>query len=156
MLELGFRLRGVVVGRFTQHKRTAPGKSVRLVQLTERQQYARKIRSSGAWQKLQARKLQEDPLCCDPFGNHDRHEPAQQVHHIEPIVERPDLALDWDNLASVCTECHGRLNAMERSGKPTHHLFADTGGGVESLIPPALDRMANSKKSVSEFHKGNP
>ena len=30
------------------------------------------------------------------------------VHHIIPLEERPDLALDMDNLASSCDICHNQ------------------------------------------------
>ncbi len=33
---------------------------------------------------------------------------AQMVHHIIPISERPDLALNLSNLRSLCYECHER------------------------------------------------
>ncbi len=31
---------------------------------------------------------------------------ACEVHHIKELTERPDLALDNDNLISLCTQCH--------------------------------------------------
>ena len=33
---------------------------------------------------------------------------AELVHHMIPLEERPDLALDLDNLRSLCSECHNR------------------------------------------------
>lgn len=33
---------------------------------------------------------------------------AQMVHHIIPITERPDLALNLSNLRALCYECHER------------------------------------------------
>jgi thymidylate synthase ThyX/5-methylcytosine-specific restriction endonuclease McrA/DNA-binding XRE family transcriptional regulator len=33
-----------------------------------------------------------------------------EIHHILPIWARPDLALEIDNLASVCEACHDKLN----------------------------------------------
>jgi 5-methylcytosine-specific restriction endonuclease McrA len=30
------------------------------------------------------------------------------VHHIEHLDKRPDLALDNDNLESLCADCHNR------------------------------------------------
>ena len=33
---------------------------------------------------------------------------ATMVHHIEPRDKRPDLALQLDNLVSLCDECHNR------------------------------------------------
>ena len=31
---------------------------------------------------------------------------ATEVHHIKELKERPELALDDDNLISLCTQCH--------------------------------------------------
>lgn len=33
---------------------------------------------------------------------------ATLVHHIIPYEERPDLALDFDNLVSLCADCHAK------------------------------------------------
>ena len=51
---------------------------------------------------------------------------ATQVHHIQHLDERPDLALDDDNLEAVCLHCHnvlhGRdtdnLNKLKKKDKP--------------------------------------
>ena len=66
---------------------------------------ARKLRNTRRWQKLSKLKRQEHPLCeyCGTAGS--------QVHHIQGLAERPDLAYDWDNLATVCTACHSKLEA---------------------------------------------
>jgi len=60
---------------------------------------------SVAWQKLRRAKLRANPLCecCEAAG---RTTPAMQVHHKQARQDAPDLALDWDNLESVCTRCH--------------------------------------------------
>lgn len=44
--------------------------------------------------------------------------PADTVHHIEPLVEKPDLAYDIDNLISLSDGTHSRIEAMYRSGDP--------------------------------------
>ena len=38
---------------------------------------------------------------------------AQQVHHIQPLKERPDLALRDDNLVSLCIMCHNLRHGRE-------------------------------------------
>ncbi len=79
---------------------------------------AAKIRSSPAWQRLRAHFLAAHPICgiCGSAL-------AEQVHHIEPVEKRPDLALTWDNLAPVCPLCHGACNHSERQGLETATLF---------------------------------
>ena len=77
------------------------------------------LRNSAAWQHLRAHFLARHPICgaCGAAL-------ATQVHHLQPVERRPDLALDWGNLAPVCTRCHGDCNARERQGLETASLFA--------------------------------
>jgi len=87
---------------------------------------AKQIRSSGRWQKVRAEFLKANPLCFDPFDAHVTERvvvPAQQVHHIQGLIVRPDLAFYPDNLAGLCTGCHAKLEAMERANKRTAYLF---------------------------------
>lgn len=73
----------------------------------------------AAWRQLAAHFLAVHPIC-----GSCRRELAAQVHHLEPVERRPDLALDWDNLAPVCSRCHGICNSLERRGESTAYLFA--------------------------------
>jgi 5-methylcytosine-specific restriction protein A len=60
---------------------------------------------SIAWQKLRRAKLLANPLCecCEKAG---RTTAAQQVHHKQARQDAPELAMNWNNLESVCTRCH--------------------------------------------------
>ena len=64
------------------------------------------------WRKLSERFRKHNPLCarCNVKG---RVEPAQDVHHIKPISTHPHLRLEWDNLMSLCRQCH---RDIEREG----------------------------------------
>ena len=87
---------------------------------------AARIRSSARWQGLRDWYKRENPLCADPFGDHAKERrtvSAKQVHHIEPLSERPHLAYDPRNLAGLCCACHRRVEALERAGEPTTGLF---------------------------------
>lgn len=87
---------------------------------------AARIRNSANWQKLRALHRAQFPLCSDPFNEHrDSPAPNQQSHHIKPLRTAPPLALEWDNLAPLCTRCHARIEAMERAGRRTAALFAE-------------------------------
>ena len=54
--------------------------------------------------------------------------PATMVHHIVTIEERPDLRLVWENIMSLCLDCHGlkhsgemqQLKGANETGYPTH------------------------------------
>lgn len=83
---------------------------------------AKRIRNSVQWQRFRAYARRLMPLCVLCVGE-GRAEPTAHIHHIEPLSERPDLALRIDNAAGVCTRCHGKLNAMERAGASTSEMF---------------------------------
>lgn len=61
----------------------------------------------GAWRKVRDLKLAQDPLCqdCEEQGIT---EPANEVHHLLKVTDRPDLRLDMTNLRSLCGRCHKR------------------------------------------------
>ena len=67
-----------------------------------------------AWKRARAEALRRDVgMCCDcmdrfraDYGVKPRR--AVVVHHIQPIEERPDLALTLSNLRSLCEACHNR------------------------------------------------
>ena len=41
---------------------------------------------------------------------------ATEVHHFRPVVEFPALALDLDNLESLCWHCHEATKPRSRAG----------------------------------------
>jgi 5-methylcytosine-specific restriction endonuclease McrA len=74
-----------------------------------------RIYESSRWRKLRRLKLKESPLCalCPP----DFKKPATDVDHILPVKERPDLAWEWDNLQSLCHECHSMKTTRGESNE---------------------------------------
>lgn len=91
---------------------------------------AARIRSSARWQRFREWFKARHPLCCDPFGVHgELSVQVAQVHHVEPLAERPDLACDEGNCRPLCTRCHARVERIERNGDSTRALF----------IPPATE-----------------
>lgn len=61
------------------------------------------------WKKLRTAKMRSNPLCerCEKYS---KVKPTEEVHHIVPHDINPDLAFEWDNLMSVCVECHKILD----------------------------------------------
>lgn len=61
--------------------------------------------ASSAWIKVRDRRRAENPICqeCERKG---LIRPMKIVDHIQPIDERPDLALDLDNTQSLCEFHH--------------------------------------------------
>lgn len=70
----------------------------------------RALLKSARWQKVRRLKLSRNPLCedCEERG---LVEPAEEVHHILPRREYPDLAFVMSNLRSLCRPCHRRHDA---------------------------------------------
>jgi 5-methylcytosine-specific restriction protein A len=62
---------------------------------------------SPAWRKLRAMQLAAHPLCADCVAG-GRLRAASEVHHKIGRKLRPDLALDLDNLMSLCKSCHSK------------------------------------------------
>lgn len=77
---------------------------------------------SKPWRKARAARLMMDNgKCCDCmdlFLNHGGSNPrdAVMVHHEIPREERPDLALDLDNLRSLCDPCHNKRHPEKGAG----------------------------------------
>ena len=67
---------------------------------------------TAAWKKIRRTALSRDGGYCQDcmdriragYGGKPRR--AEMVHHIIPVKERPDLALELDNLRSLCSACH--------------------------------------------------
>lgn len=68
--------------------------------------------TSPPWRRLRGLKLAEDPFCerCLERGITV---PAVDVHHIQEIALRPELALEYTNLESLCKTCHGSETASK-------------------------------------------
>jgi 5-methylcytosine-specific restriction endonuclease McrA len=56
--------------------------------------------SGGKWTKIRGQYLRLNPRC-EVCGA-----PGEQVHHIIPRAQRPDLVHDINNLQTVCRRCH--------------------------------------------------
>lgn len=70
--------------------------------------WARRFYRSPEWRTKRREILQRDNGECQQCKREGKFSPANTVHHIVPLLERPDLALDDDNLESLCAACHNR------------------------------------------------
>lgn len=68
----------------------------------------RKFYKTTAWKKKRWEILARDNHECQVCKTEGRFAPANTVHHIKHVEDRPDLALVDDNLVSVCAACHNR------------------------------------------------
>jgi 5-methylcytosine-specific restriction protein A len=67
-----------------------------------------KFYKSSAWEKKRLEILERDNYECQVCKEGGGFAPATTVHHLKHLEDRPDLALDNDNLVSVCAACHNR------------------------------------------------
>lgn len=68
------------------------------------------------WIFIRDKRRCENPLCqeCEKKG---KIVPMYAVDHVEPIDERPDLAIDYDNTQSLCKLCHIRKTNADKKRK---------------------------------------
>lgn len=69
----------------------------------------------AAWRNLRLQKLANDPLC-EKCAAEGRVKLANTVDHKIPRSDRPDLALDYENLRSNCHSCHSKKTAATDGG----------------------------------------
>lgn len=75
----------------------------------------RKIYSSERWRRLRAWKFACDPLC-ELCLREDKTVPAEDIHHVvsfmstDDLQQRIHLAYNYDNLMSLCKQCHQRVH----------------------------------------------
>lgn len=80
---------------------------------------------TAAWKRIRAVVLMRDGGMCQDcmdrlragYGIKPRR--ATMVHHIIPYKERPDLALDPDNLRALCWACHEQQHPERRRREET-------------------------------------
>lgn len=63
---------------------------------------------SARWKRIRSKVLRRDEYICQECKKYGRIKEATQVHHIEHLEDRPDLAYDLDNLISLCLGCHNK------------------------------------------------
>lgn len=78
------------------------------------------VYNTARWKRLRLVKLRDNPLCevCEKKGITKM---ADDVHHIQSFMSVDDpearkaLAFDYDNLMSLCDECHSEIHKRRRS-----------------------------------------
>ena len=79
--------------------------------VTDRKKERAEIYNSKEWKKLRKAYYMAHPLCEHCLAN-DIVRPAVHVHHKDSFMKydnyntRMAVALDWNNLVSLCLECH--------------------------------------------------
>lgn len=78
---------------------------------------AKRFYNSKAWKKCREIVLKRDNYLCQSCFRKGIIKLANTVHHIESYKERPDLALDTDNLEVICDPCHNKEHPEKGYGK---------------------------------------
>lgn len=75
---------------------------------------------STKWERKRQRILRRDGFNCQICKRYGKMRLASHVHHIYPLEEYPELAMqDW-NLISLCNACHNRMHDRD-----THLITAE-------------------------------
>ena len=75
-----------------------------------------KLINTAHWKRLRLKKLHAQPLCECCKGK-DKITPATEVHHITPVesvttIEQMEILMfDYNNLMSLCSNCHHAIHA---------------------------------------------
>ncbi|HDR3902421.1 TPA: HNH endonuclease [Bacillus cereus] len=95
-------------------------------------QQKRKFYDSGAWKQLREQIKKRDNYECQECKRNGRvqtdtneySESAKRkkiqlvVHHIKELEYHPELALEKDNLETVCVDCHNKEHGRSFEKKP--------------------------------------
>lgn len=80
---------------------------------------------SKRWRDLRARLISAFPYC-ERCHDDNRVSPAEEIHHVIPSLDRPDLFYDETNLMRLCKRCHLEITHPEarripctNDGRPT-------------------------------------
>lgn len=63
-----------------------------------------------SWEKKRSRILRHDEYLCQECKRYGKRKAAQTVHHINPLLDHPVLALVSANLVSLCNSCHDKMH----------------------------------------------
>jgi len=70
----------------------------------------KKHKYGSQWNKLRTTYMMNHPMCevCNKQF-------AEEVHHIIPVLENPDLKYTVSNLQAVCRQCHYEIHKRNRN-----------------------------------------
>ena len=115
--------------------------------------FSKPFYNSKEWEKVRAYCLMRDQYTCQDCGR-----PAQEVHHKVHLTEHnignPAIALNPDNLVSLCRDCHfARHRGDQVAGRNKHAAgvlpeitFDENGNAV--VIPPWLKLIDGGMETV--------
>ena len=100
--------------------------------------FAKQFYSSKAWQSCRNEYVKRVHHLCENCLRQGIYKPGEIVHHmihIDPItINKPEIALNFDNLELLCRECHNKRHPREKNKK---RFFFGDNGKVFANEPPS-------------------
>jgi len=62
------------------------------------------------WKSKRIKVLKRDEHLCRECKRYGKRTEATTVHHMHPLLERPDIRLESWNLLSLCGKCHEKMH----------------------------------------------
>lgn len=72
---------------------------------------------TALWRVARGKRLEKDHHQCQRCRRHGIYTRATTVHHVQHLRDVPELALDQENLESLCSACHEAEHPERRSRK---------------------------------------
>ena len=86
---------------------------------------------SQRWRVKREAILRRDKYICQYCKRYGKIVEAVEVHHIKHLEDHPELALDSNNLISLCKACHRKQHPEKgRKAKGRYWAVSDRGGGI--------------------------
>ena len=68
----------------------------------------------SVWKRLRIQALNRDHWLCQECLRKGMINTAEEVHHIKPLEDFPELGLCLDNLESLCRDCHAATRVRKQ------------------------------------------
>ena len=110
--------------------------------------FAKQFYSSKAWQDCRNEYAKSKHHLCENCLAKGIYRPGEIVHHkihIDPVtIEKPEVALNFDNLELLCRQCHYKEHPKENKKEKNNleRFFVDDNGKVFSIDPPLSSENA--------------
>lgn len=103
--------------RYTGYKTYTPEELRSWIPILIRDHRLDKFYNCRAWRHLKSYVLKLQHYECQLCGIQGKAVPADVVHHIIPVRDRPDLALTQTNCMALCKECHKKIHESMKDRK---------------------------------------
>jgi len=84
----------------------------------KRDKKARAFYKSREWRAVRLLALDRDHHECQECKRQGRVSKGQNVHHIKELRDHPELALELDNLETLCIRCHNETHDKTFGSEP--------------------------------------